>query len=84
MVLLAPRLLICSLPELDSHGKVIANWVISALIYGFVFVMLSFILIGIPLLWLLGFLSLIFPIIAAIKASNGELWPYPLSFTFFS
>ncbi len=37
MVLLAPRLLICSLPELDSHGKVIANWVISALIYGFVF-----------------------------------------------
>ena len=73
-----------SLPELDSHGKVIANWAISALIYGFVFGMLSFILIGIPLLWLLGFLSLIFPIIAAIKASNGELWPYPLSFTFFS
>lgn len=72
------------LPELDSHGKVIANWIISALIYGFVFGLLAFIFIGIPLLALLGFLSLLFPIIGAIKASSGELWRYPLSFPIFS
>ena len=39
---------------------------------------------GIPLLALLGFLSLLFPIIGAIKASSGELWRYPLSFPIFS
>ena len=67
---------------LDRNGRIIANWLISALIAGSVFWMLSFILIGIPLLLILGFLCVIFPIIGAIKASHGEAWPYPLSYRF--
>ena len=31
----------------------------------------------------LGLLCLIFPIIGAIKANDGEVWPYPLSIRFF-
>lgn len=71
-----------ALPELDAHGKVIANWIISELIYGFVFFLLTFVLIGVPLLVVLSFLSIIFPVIGAIKANNGELWRYPLSLSF--
>ena len=45
--------------------------------------MLSFILIGIPLLILLGVLCVVFPIIGAIKANDGIAWPYPGSYRFF-
>ena len=43
---------------------------------------LVLVIIGIPMLMALGAASIIFPIIAAIKANNGELWKYPLSITF--
>ncbi|RZK21231.1 MAG: DUF4870 domain-containing protein, partial [Hymenobacter sp.] len=35
-------------------------------------------------LMLLGLLALIFPIIGAIKANEGVLWNYPLTFRFFA
>ena len=69
-------------PEIDAHGKVVVNWMISLIIYGAVCFLLSFILIGIPLLIVLGALAVIFPIIGGIKANNGELWKYPLSIPF--
>lgn len=72
------------LPGIDAHGKVVANWMVSSLIYGAVCGMLVFVLIGLPLLGVLGLLGLIFPVIGAIKANNGELWAYPLSIRFFS
>jgi uncharacterized Tic20 family protein len=72
------------LPGIDAHGKVVANWLISALIYGVICGMLSFVLIGIPLLMILGLLALIFPIIGAIKANDGVLWNYPLTYRFFA
>jgi uncharacterized protein len=31
---------------------------------------------------ILGVLSVIFPIIGGIKANQGEVWEYPLSFKF--
>jgi uncharacterized Tic20 family protein len=62
---------------------VVFNWLISVIIYAVIFVLLSFIVIGIPLLVMLAVLTVIFPIIGAIKASNGEVWRYPLSFSFF-
>ena len=70
------------LPEIDDHGKVVVNWMISGIIYGAVCFLLTFILIGIPLLIVLGALAVIFPIIGGIKANNGELWKYPLSIPF--
>jgi uncharacterized Tic20 family protein len=70
------------IPALDAHGKMIANWMISALIYSAVSFVLAFVLIG-----FLGFIALAvvgvaFPIIGAIKAYNGELWEYPLTIKF--
>jgi len=72
------------LPGIDAHGKVVMNWLLSALIYSVVsFILIFVFLIGIPLLLALGVLSIVFPIIGGIKANNGELWKYPLSIPFF-
>jgi uncharacterized Tic20 family protein len=69
-------------PEIDPHGKMIVNWLISLTIYLIVSAVLSLLVIGIPLLIILGLLALIFPIIGGIKAGNGELWHYPLTIAF--
>jgi uncharacterized Tic20 family protein len=69
-------------PELDEHGKVVANWLISAVIYGAISFLLVFAVVGVPLLIVLGVLLVAFPIVGAIKANNGELWRYPLSIAF--
>ncbi|MGY6553545.1 MAG: DUF4870 domain-containing protein [Wenzhouxiangella sp.] len=71
------------LPGLVPHAYVIFNWMISALIYAVISIVLIIIGIGVLLLIAVGILSLVFPIIGAIKASEGEVWPYPLSIRFF-
>ncbi len=68
---------------IDKHGRIVTNWIISELMYTIVFVLLCFIIIGIPLLVALAVVGVIFPIIGGIKANNGEVWPYPLSLKFF-
>ncbi|MCC5828136.1 MAG: DUF4870 domain-containing protein [Phycisphaeraceae bacterium] len=71
------------LPGIDEHGKAAVNWVISLLIYAIVAGMFSFILIGIPFLFALAVLGIVFPIIAGLRAGNdGVLWNYPLSIPF--
>jgi uncharacterized Tic20 family protein len=70
------------LPGIDAHGKNAVNWIISAIIYAVVCVILILVIIGIPLLIALGVVAVIFPIVAAIKANNGEVWKYPLSISF--
>ncbi len=71
------------LPGLEPHSKVVFNWIISAVIYFFVGLVLTATvvgaIIGIPLMLAVAVLSIIFPIIGGIKASEGEVWPYPLS-----
>ncbi|HEV8591370.1 MAG TPA: DUF4870 domain-containing protein [Pyrinomonadaceae bacterium] len=71
------------MPALDAHGKMVTNWIISAIIYAVVSVILIFVFfIGlIPLLGL-SIASIVFPIIGAVKANNGELWEYPLTIKF--
>lgn len=68
-------------PSLEEHGKAVVNWMISELIYAVICFVLIFIIIGFPLLFVLGLLGIIFPIIGGIKANNGELWHYPMSIT---
>lgn len=70
------------LPTIDSHGKIVVNWLISSLIYATIFLVLSVVLIGIPLLMILGVLSIVFPVMGGIKANEGKLWRYPLSMNF--
>jgi uncharacterized Tic20 family protein len=69
--------------EVNLHGLVIFNWMISAFIYFFGCFILSFLLIGIPMMLALGIAALVFTILAAIKANEGTYWPYPLSIDFF-
>lgn len=68
-------------PILDEHGKAVVNWIISELIYGAICFALIFIVIGFPMLMILGILAVVFPIIGGIKANNGELWHYPMTIT---
>lgn len=67
------------MPSIDAHGKVVVNWLISAVIYAFAAGLLALIVIGIPLLWALFAVSVVFPIIGGIKANDGVVWKYPLS-----
>ncbi len=69
-------------PAVDAHGKVIINWILSLLVYGVICFILTFVLIGALGFMVLAALGIIFPIIGAVKANNGELWPYPLSINF--
>ena len=70
------------LPEIDIHGKIVVNWIISAFIHAVICVILIFLLVGIPLIIVLGILGVVFPIIGGLKASAGEVWRYPLSIDF--
>ena len=67
---------------LDRHGKIVMNWILTEFVLLLIIVPLCFILIGFPLLFILGVLGIVFPIIGAIKAGNGEIWPYPCSIRF--
>ena len=69
------------LPGIDAHGKIVVNWIISEIIYLLVCLLLTFVLIGVPLLIAVGALGILFPIIGAIKANNGQVWRYPFSIT---
>ena len=68
---------------IDYHGKEALNFNITVAIAAAVSFILMFILIGIFLLWVIGTAWLVFTIIAAIKANNGEYYRYPVSIRFF-
>jgi hypothetical protein len=70
------------MPALDAHGKAATNWMISSLIYSFISFALMFVLVGFLLFPVVWVLMIVFPIIAGIKANNGELWEYPLTIKF--
>ena len=62
-----------------SNAKEALNFHISVFIYAVCFIPLTFILIGIPLLIILGLGSLVLAIIATVKASEGHCYHYPLT-----
>lgn len=68
--------------EIDKHGKDIINWGISSILYFFLSFILTFLFVGIFTTFAVGICATIFPIIGAIKASNGEHWKYPLNIGF--
>jgi uncharacterized Tic20 family protein len=70
------------LPGIDAHGKNAFNWIISKIIYLVVCVILVLAIIGIPLLIALFVVAVIFPIVAGVKANQGEVWKYPMAITF--
>ncbi len=55
------------------------NWQISFSIYMVISAVLMVVLIGFLFVVILGLLDLIFCIVAAVKASEGEAWDYPIT-----
>ncbi|MFN2508712.1 MAG: DUF4870 domain-containing protein [Chthoniobacterales bacterium] len=69
-------------PEIDAHGKEAVNFQISMLIYTVVAAVFCIILIGFVFLAILWVLNAVFVIIAAIHASDGKFYRYPMTIRF--
>ncbi len=71
--------------QMDEQGKEIVNFQLSLIVYIIICIPLILLLgLGIIGLIVLGIISLVYPIINAIRASNGESPKYPLSLNFIS
>ena len=68
--------------EIDAHGKESLNFQFSMLIYSIIAGILMLVLIGFVLLPLLHVLNVVFVIIASLRASEGQLYRYPLTIRF--
>lgn len=66
-------------PIAAEHAKEALNFHISVYLYGIASLLLCFVLIGFPLLIAVGIGSVVCAIIACIKASEGQLYRYPLT-----
>jgi uncharacterized Tic20 family protein len=64
---------------LARNAKEALNFHLSLLIYGLCCIPLMFIIIGFPMLILLWLVSVILAIVAAVKASDGGCYHYPLT-----
>ncbi len=69
-------------PELDAHGKEAVNFQISMLIYNVVAALFCLVLVGFVFLAVLWVLNAILVIIAAIQASDGKFYRYPMTIRF--
>lgn len=67
---------------INYHGKEYFNFMISMAIYGIISTILILVLIGILLLSVIGIVTIIFTIIGAVKAYNGERWKIPFIIRF--
>jgi hypothetical protein len=63
----------------SENAREALNFHISVLIYSLCCVPLVFIVIGIPILVIIGLFSLIMAVVAAVKASDGGCYRYPLT-----
>lgn len=69
-------------PGLDAHGKNVANWILSSLLYLVIASIALFFVVGIILIPAVLIMGVIFPIIGAVEASRGKVWKYPLTIEF--
>ena len=69
--------------QMDEHGKNIVNFQLRLIVY-FIICIPLILLFGLGLLGfiILGLISVVFPIINAVRASNGEAPKYPISIHF--
>ncbi len=69
-------------PFIYEQGKEVLNFQISMTLYFWISGILCFVLVGFLLLPVLAIFEIIVVIIAAIKASDGEPYKYPLTIRF--
>ncbi|GAA4952678.1 DUF4870 domain-containing protein [Algibacter agarivorans] len=71
--------------HMDAHGKNIINFQLSLILWCIICVpLILFFGLGLLGFIVLGIVSVIFPIVNAIKASRGETPVYPFTITFIS
>lgn len=71
-------------PFVRNHAAEALNFQISLAIYAVISAVLVLLFIGILMLIALAIFAFVFAILAAIKASNGEFYKYPLTIRFVS
>jgi len=69
--------------QAKKHSKIVLNWQFSLLIYFAISGVLVLLFIGFFFFAALGIMNTIFSIIGAVRASEGQVWKYPLSIRFF-
>lgn len=69
-------------PYARRHAVEALNFNLTWLLYIVVAGILAFVLIGIPILILLGLAYLVLVVLAAVEASNGREYRYPLTIRF--
>jgi uncharacterized protein len=67
-------------PFIDAIGKEYVNFLISYSIYTFISFLLMILIVGIFMLWVVGILSVVFTVVAAIKAFQGQEYRIPFVF----
>lgn len=70
-------------PFIDAHGRIVMNAIFSFLIWAVVSLVLVFFVVGVAMLWGLGILVVVLPLVGAVRAFQGKVWEYPATFTFF-
>jgi uncharacterized protein len=65
---------------INYHGREYFNFFISYTVYSVISGILIFLIVGIFLLWILGIMALVFTIIAAVKAYEGNEYRFPIIF----
>lgn len=69
-------------PLVSAHAKEALNFHLSLVLYSLLTIPLFFVLIGIPLFFLLAIGSVVLAILAALEASRGGFFRYPLCIHF--
>jgi uncharacterized Tic20 family protein len=69
-------------PFIDEQGKEAVNFQLTMFLLAFLCIPFIFILIGIPMIMLVGLMMIVFPVIAAIQSGDGKHYRYPLSIRF--
>lgn len=68
--------------KINEHGIHVTNWIISETVYFFISILLSLIIIGYVGIAVVAVLSIVYPIMGAVKAKDGEVWRYPGTINF--
>jgi uncharacterized Tic20 family protein len=68
-------------PFVEEQGKEAINFQITMTIAAIISGILTLIVVGFFLLVAVGIVMIVFPIVAAVKASNGEAFRYPFTIT---
>lgn len=69
----------------DDQGREALDFQLNMLVYGVLAFLLCFVVIGIPLLIVIGLANVVVPIVATVEASKGKYYRYPcVSFRVFS